>query len=57
MNKYAHTDKNLDTPIAVELIIEICQGHQHIQRKVIKDTVFQIHIRKADFPEKLTLIR
>ena len=43
MTQYEHKGKNFDKIIAVELIIEIFQGKQHIQRKDIGDKVSQIH--------------
>lgn len=52
MNKYAHTGTPLDTPIAVELIIELFQGKAHIQTKVIKDTVSQRHRDQGGLPAK-----
>lgn len=43
MTKYEHKGKNLDKIIAVELIIEIFQGKQRIQRKYIEDKISQTH--------------
>ncbi len=50
MDKYEYKGKPLDSPIAVELIIEIFQGQQHIQRKIIRETIERIHIEREGLP-------
>ena len=43
MNTYQHKGKAFDKSIAIELIIEIFQGKQHIRRSVIEDKISQKH--------------
>ena len=43
MNTYQHKGKAFDKSIAVELIIEIFQGKQHIKRSIIIDEISQKH--------------
>ena len=50
MNKYEHTGKALDEPIAIELIIELFQGKQHIRRKDITDVITEKHIKRGGLP-------
>ena len=52
MNKYRHTGTPLDTPIAIELIIELYQGKQNIKKSVINDTVSQKHRERGGLPAK-----
>ena len=50
MNTYQHKGKTFDKSIAVELIIEIFQGKQHIQRRVIEDKISQKHRDRGGLP-------
>ena len=50
MNKYEHKGKALDRYIAVELIIEIFQGQQHIQRRDIVNEISQRHSDRGGLP-------
>ena len=50
MNKYRHTGKALDAPIAAELIIEIFQGRRRIKKSVISNRISQTHKRRGGHP-------
>lgn len=52
MNKYEYKGKSLDRYIAVELIIEIFQGKQHVQRKDIVNKISQRHRDRGGLPAK-----
>lgn len=50
MNTYQHKGKAFDKSIAIELIIEIFQSKQHIQRSVIEDNISQRHKDRGGLP-------
>ena len=47
---YQHKGKAFDKSIAIELIIEIFQSKQHIQRSVIEDNISQRHRDRGGLP-------
>ena len=50
MNTYQHEGRAFDKSIAIELIIEIFQSQQHIQRSVIEENISQRHRDRGGLP-------
>lgn len=48
---YPHKGKAFDKSIAIELIIEIFQGKQHIQKSVIENKISQKHRDRGGLPQ------
>ena len=50
MNEYKHEGKALDKFIAAELIIKTFNGKQEVERKIIEDTIIEIHNKGGGKP-------